>query len=151
MPRRVNADDLICAARKAAAAALLARHWPGEGSRHQAFLALAGCFRRAGWCEDEATQFHFAIYEVIWPGDVNCAACIAEVQSTFQKPDDVAITGIPTLAGLVGSKVLETALHWLGIAGCRPTPRRTRGGAAEIFRRTANGSAVTGSPRLHGV
>src|SRR5579862_1367086 len=45
----VDADVLISAVRRVAAGALLVRHWPTKGSRHHAFLALAGVLARAGW------------------------------------------------------------------------------------------------------
>jgi len=38
-PANIDADVLILAVHRVAAAALLARHWPTQGSRHQAFLA----------------------------------------------------------------------------------------------------------------
>jgi hypothetical protein len=40
-PARVEGDELVRCASRLAAAALLARHWPGTGSRQDA--ALAGC------------------------------------------------------------------------------------------------------------
>jgi hypothetical protein len=39
IPANIDADVLISAVHKVPAAALLARHWPSQGSRHLAFLA----------------------------------------------------------------------------------------------------------------
>ena len=113
---------LVSAVRKVAAAALLARHWPAKGSRHQAFLALAGILSRAGWSLDDIKAFHRAIYKCLWLANAELGAADAEVQSTFEKHSaNGEITGIPTLSGLVDQKVIGVALRWLGID--RPRPR----------------------------
>ena len=44
-----------------AAAALVARHWPVKGSRHEASKALAGLLCRAGWDEPSAMAFIEAV------------------------------------------------------------------------------------------
>ena len=46
-PANVDADVVLSAVRRVAAVALFARRWPGKGSRHHAFLALAGCLPAA--------------------------------------------------------------------------------------------------------
>jgi len=45
-PANIDADELHRAVARVAAAALLARHWPEKGSRHNAMLALAGGWHR---------------------------------------------------------------------------------------------------------
>ena len=116
-PAKVSAKHLQQAARRAAAAAILARHWPGEGSRHAAFLALAGALCRAGWTVDEIVQFSTAVYSVVWPGDIDLRSCRAEVESTVKRlaAGDAAITGIPSLCGLMNERVVAAALEWVGI------------------------------------
>lgn len=115
-PANVDADALLLAVRKVAATALLARHWPTRGSRHHAFLALAGALARAEWRLEEAKTFHHAIYECLWPGRPDLGAADNEVQSTFEKHSaGREITGVPTLIGLVDKKVVDTAFRWLGI------------------------------------
>ncbi|MEJ7605648.1 MAG: hypothetical protein WKF37_05145 [Bryobacteraceae bacterium] len=84
-PANIDADVLISAVRRVAAAALLTRHWPTQGSRHHAFLALAGVFGRAGWNIEDAKAFHRVIYRCIWPTNPDVAAADSEVQSTFEK------------------------------------------------------------------
>lgn len=61
IPAKVNKDDLCQAVAKVAACALLARHWPAQGSRHDASLALAGFLLCAGWHEAEAEVFISAV------------------------------------------------------------------------------------------
>jgi hypothetical protein len=53
-PANIDPDVLVSAVRKVAAAALLSRHWPSKGSRHHAFLALAGVLARGEWTLEDA-------------------------------------------------------------------------------------------------
>jgi len=115
-PANVAADMLITAVKRVAAAALLARHWPGKGSRHRAFLALAGGLARAGWGLDDAKTFHRAIYNCLWSGDARTDNADSEVQSSFEKyaaHDET--TGVPTLVEIIDKKVIDTTFRWLGI------------------------------------
>jgi P4 family phage/plasmid primase-like protien len=115
-PANIDAEVLISAVRRVAAAALLARHWPTQGSRHHAFLALAGVFARAGWSLEDAKAFHRVIYRCLWPTNPELGATDTEVQSTFEKHlAGSEITGVPTLIGFVDKKVVDTAFRWLGI------------------------------------
>jgi len=115
-PANVDADVLVSAVRKVAAAALLVRHWPTKGSRHNAFLALAGVFARAGWSVEDARAFHQVLYRCLWPANPELGTADTEVQSTFEKHSaNGETTGVPTLLGLVDKKVVDTALRWLGI------------------------------------
>lgn len=122
-PSNIDTDVLIRAVSRVAAASLLARHWPGAGSgRNDAFLALAGILARADWKLDEAVDFHFAMYRVLWNTSANREACAAEVQATFDKyATGHEITGIPKLLTLIDRRVVEVALEWLGI-NCNSAP-----------------------------
>jgi hypothetical protein len=112
----IDADVLISAVRRVAAAALLARHWPTRGSRHQAFLALAGVFARSESSLEKAKTFHRVLYRCLWPGDPDLSSADLEVQSTFERHlAGGEITGVPTLVGLLDKKVVDAALRWLGI------------------------------------
>ncbi|MDX2154678.1 MAG: bifunctional DNA primase/polymerase [Bryobacteraceae bacterium] len=62
LPANIDADVLVSTVRKVAAAALLSRHWPTKGSRHQAFLALAGVLARSEWSIEDAKTLHRVIY-----------------------------------------------------------------------------------------
>lgn len=114
-PANIDADVLISAVHRVAAAALLARHWPTQGSRHHAFLALAGAFARAGWSIEDAKAFHRVIYRCLWPTNPDVAAADSEVQSTFEKHSAGGeVTGVPTLVELLDKKVVDGAFRWLG-------------------------------------
>lgn len=115
-PANIDAEVLVSAVRKVAAAAVFSRHWPAKGSRHHAFLALAGVLARGEWSLDDARTFHRAIYRCLWPTNADLGAADSEVQSTFAKNSSGGqITGLPTLAGLIDKRVVDTALRWLGI------------------------------------
>jgi len=115
-PANVDADVLVSAVRKVAAVALLARHWPIKGSRHNAFLALTCVLASAGWSVEDARAFHCVICRCLLPADPDLGAADAEVQSTYEKHSaEGALTGAPTLTELIDKKVVDTALRWLGI------------------------------------
>lgn len=120
LPANIDGDVLISAVRRVAAAALLARHWPPKGSRHAAFLALAGVLARAEWKLDAALALHRTLYRCLWPANPDLSAADTEVQSTFEKHSAGGeITGVPKLRGLFDKKVVDTAFQWLGIEGRR--------------------------------
>jgi hypothetical protein len=115
-PANIDADVLVSAVRKVAAATLFARCWPTKGSRHHAFLALAGVLTRAEWSLEDAKAFHRVLYRCLWPANPDLGAADTEVQSTFEKHSGGGeITGVPTLTGLFDKKVVDTTLRWLGI------------------------------------
>jgi hypothetical protein len=60
-------------------------HWPAKGSRHQAFLGLAGVFARAKWNLEEAQKVQRVLYKCLWPGDPELGAADVEMTSTFAK------------------------------------------------------------------
>ncbi|MBZ5677978.1 MAG: bifunctional DNA primase/polymerase [Acidobacteriia bacterium] len=116
MPANIDADVLVTAVRRVAAASLLARHWPAPGSRHLAFLALAGVLARGQWSLDDARSFHRVIYTCLWPTNPEMDTADSEVQCTFANHSSGnEITGIPTLIAVIDKKVVEAALRWLGI------------------------------------
>jgi len=125
-PARVSAADLERAVARVAAAALLARHWPGEGARNKAFLALSGLLARGGWSEPETAQFVRAIYRCLWGAAADLRQAEAEVAHTFERfRAGGELTGYPTLAELIPERVLKAALRWFGIDACA-TPRAER-------------------------
>jgi putative DNA primase/helicase len=125
-PARVSPAELERAVARVAAAALLARHWVGEGARNQAFLALAGLLARARWSQAETTQFARALYRSLWSDDADLAQAEREVSHTYERyRQGNELTGYPRLAELINEKVLRTALRWLGIETSTP-PRTER-------------------------
>ena len=62
-PAHVALTDLARAVWEVAAAALLARHWPDEGNRDRAAMALSGGLARAGWSDERVSCFALAVAE----------------------------------------------------------------------------------------
>lgn len=116
IPANIDANVLLPIVRRVAAVALLARHWPAEGARHRAFLALAGVLARAQWPLEDALLLHRALYRALWPGSPDLGAADSEVRSTFEKHEAGGeTTGVPTLVEFVDKKIVDTALRWVGV------------------------------------
>ena len=95
-PRRSQVSFLTATVKKLAAATILARHWPAEGSRQETALALCGGLLRAGWEVQDVKRFVAAVAEAAGDNEVQMRANAAE--STSQKAAaDQPTTGWPTL------------------------------------------------------
>jgi hypothetical protein len=111
-PTVLAADQLLAAAGTVAAAALLARHWPGEGGRQDAALALAGGLLRAGWAVETSERFLEAVATAA--GDEEVRMRIDTVARTKEKIDtDEPATGWPALGQLVSEPVVRQVRLWL--------------------------------------
>lgn len=115
-PSVVEGQELLKAARRLAAACLLARHWPAQGSRQDASLALAGALLRAEWPEEEIEHFIAAIAYAT--GDEEIRMRVKTVCATvraLERDADRKTTGWPTLAGIVGDDVVSRVREWLQV------------------------------------
>jgi len=113
-PAKVKARDLGAAVSTLAATVLLARHWPKEGLRHHAFLALAGTLARSGVEAGVILALHRGIYRVLWPTNADFTACASEINTTLEKEKAGSpTTAFSTLSGLLNPVVLKKALEWL--------------------------------------
>ncbi len=120
-PERVNADKLSQKVSRLAAAALLARHWPGHGSRQDAALALAGGLLRAGWGADEGSSFIGGVAAAA--RDEETAKRAAAAVYTEHKIElDLAATGWPRLAELLDDRVVARVREWLGVSAASESP-----------------------------
>jgi DNA polymerase I-like protein with 3'-5' exonuclease and polymerase domains len=123
-PARVATADLQTAAREVAAVALLARHWPWQGSRQRAFMALSGGLLRAGWDVARAERFLTALAAVT--RDEEARKRVQNVvQSAGKLEQGEKVTGWPKLAATLGEHgkaIIDLVRTWLGIAV--PAPAR---------------------------
>jgi hypothetical protein len=135
-PTVVRDYALEIAVRYTGAAALLARHWPGErAGRNEAFLALAGAFATEEWPKAEALKFARAIYRALWGEEADFNAAEREVENTYDCfYDEREITGWGRLRALVDSKVLRTFATWVKLQ----PGRRGRGTRVDIHELAAN-------------
>lgn len=121
-PARVEGGGLAAAVRRLAAAALLARHWPAPGSRHEAALALAGALVRAGWTAPEAAAFIEAVAHTAGDDEPRDRARAA-LDTALRHDSGHATTGLRTLARLAGSEAVRRLMQWLGLRESRgPQP-----------------------------
>ncbi|MDX6693212.1 MAG: hypothetical protein QOF02_815 [Blastocatellia bacterium] len=99
-PPRVSYAELLRAVRRMAAACLIVRHYPAQGSRNDLSLALAGGLLRAGWSEQETEHFISAICTAAQ--DEETQARVKSVIGTAKKlTSGEHVTGWPTLANLL--------------------------------------------------
>jgi hypothetical protein len=123
----VEAEELLTATRRLAAACLLARHWPETGSRNTASLALAGCLLRADWERVEAEEFVSMV--AMAANDEEWKKRRSVIRATLRKlRKDGHATGRPSLNKLMDERVVQRALEWLGV-GTNPVinhPLRAR-------------------------
>lgn len=111
-PARVDGVQLSDAVERLAAAALVARHWPKQGARHDAALALAGGLARLGWREDDVLQFVRAVTQAA--GDAEASDRLRAARDTLARQRaDGPTTGWKHLAELVGADVVRRLRRWL--------------------------------------
>ena len=111
---------------KVALAALFARHWPAEGARHDASLALCGgLVRSTDWTDDEVDLFTTTVARIAGDEEYATRASAERTrQRIFDKPQ---VTGWTRLADLLphGEQVVAKAREWLDIAASDPTADET--------------------------
>lgn len=128
-PAEVDAATLERAVRHLAAAALLTRHWPGRGARHDAALAVAGALLRAGWAADEVEHFIEAV--ALAAGDEETRDRVRTVASTAARlAEGGAATGLPRLRELIDARVVDALVSWLGLREGRASEAGARHRAA---------------------
>ncbi len=116
-PAVVDATSLRAAVARLAAAAILARHWPEKGSRHQAGLAVPGLLLRGGTPEEDVALFIEAVARAA--GDEEWQDRVRAVRDTARElAEGSPATGAPRLAELLrgdGAKVVGRVQRWLGL------------------------------------
>lgn len=111
-PPRVSYADLLRAVRRMAAACLIVRHYPAQGSRNDLSLALAGGLLRAGWTEQEAEHFINAVCTAAH--DEETRARVQSVIGTAKRlTSGEHVTGWPTVAKLITDAAVERVRLWL--------------------------------------
>ena len=108
----VSADELQEKVARLAAATLLVRHWPQEGSRQHAAMALAGGLARAGWEPQDIR--HFILEMAKAAGDEQAtqrANCVDGTEKKVQS--DTPVTGWPRLSQMIGGHIVDRLRTWL--------------------------------------
>src|SRR5712692_493276 len=115
---RANAADLENSVATLAAAALIARHWPRQGARHEAALALSGALLGHGWALDKVEHIVGAAARAA--GDEEAPARIRDVSYTAKAMSaGRPVTGLPRLSDLMGKSVVAVLVNWLQLEESR--------------------------------
>jgi hypothetical protein len=118
---RVKEAELVSAVKRLAAATLIARHWPNQGSRNPTALALAGTLLQAGWDEAEVEDFISSVAQAA--GDEESRARKGAARATRKRiKKGSTITGRPSLGKLLGVTVVERVCEWLGVGRLSASP-----------------------------
>lgn len=133
-PQELTSTELMKAARFTAAAALLARHWPEQGSRQDVALHLSGALAHAGWGLNEIKTFIKAVLQAA--GDEEADMRLKAVGYAVDKlQKGMPVSGWPKLAGIVGDQIVGQVREWMGISTA------VTDFSSGIFRRTDTGNA----------
>jgi hypothetical protein len=134
-PACVQADELQRAVREVASAALLARHWPAQGERDNAALALTGALVRAGWGEEKVGRYVFAV--AAGAKDEEARKRASKAAAAYARLAGGAnVWGWPTLENLLGERgeeVVARVRDWLDLTtstalGGQAAPAPSRNG-----------------------
>jgi hypothetical protein len=113
-PARTSGEDLAKRVGTLAAGALLARHWSKEGQRHDQSLSLCGGLIAGGWEAGKAATFVRAVARAA--GDEEWQERGQDAETTVERlGSGESATGWPTLAELMGERVVERVRKWLGM------------------------------------
>ncbi len=113
-PAKVSLVEIQLAVARLAAVSVVARHWPGEGSRHECALALGSALLRAGWPDEDVNTFVQAVCVAALDEEVEDR--VRTVESSEQRiRDGQPATGWPRLAELLGEPCVSRFRKFLGI------------------------------------
>jgi putative DNA primase/helicase len=118
-PAEVAVDTLRQTVIHLAVAAILARHWPGEGTRQMTALAAAGLLLRAGVAAEVVERVLEGVEQIAGdPDDIpRRVGCVRDTADALGAGG--AVTGGTRLAELLtgeGEKVVRQIRRWLGTA-----------------------------------
>jgi hypothetical protein len=115
-PSWQDGPELVAAVGRVAAAAILARHWPAEGGRHDAALAVDGYLARNGWGVDERKAFIEAV--ALAAGDKEWRDRRRTSDNTDKKlARGDKISGFTKMAGIFSKEVAVRVSEWLQLSG----------------------------------
>jgi P4 family phage/plasmid primase-like protien len=138
-PAAVAGAELKVRVQMLAAAALVARHWPGDGSRHEFALTIGGVLARAGWAAEDIRSRVEHIAKVVgdeeWQERGKTAAGAVERLKAGN-----TTRGMPSLANALGDDVAHRIAECLGLRqdaaeerGAASAPASSEAGLAMSF------------------
>jgi hypothetical protein len=147
-PAQIDGGELTAMVAITAAAALLVRHYPPEGKRHEAALVLGGWLARAGWSEEWITHFVLAIAETAGDDDIQDRVNSAK-SAVRALANGTNVAGAPRMRTMFGANIVKALSQWLDIDNAfaseasnnpaaersRPRQPRTVEEVVQVFRR----------------
>ena len=135
----VSANNILLAVRRVAAAALLARHWPTEGGRHDAHLTLTAVLARAGWTASDTAHLVEAVSQA--------AGAVPQLNKRLATAKDAAkrlqenrlLRGWPAFLELFGQTIAQQVAQWLDL---RLVPRKAAVGQGRRPNEPAHAPAI---------
>ena len=127
-PAQIEGKRLKQSVADLATAALLVRHYPAEGGRHDAALVLGGVLARAKFVAEDLECFVERVAELAGDEEIDkrVAAAVAAID-LLEQGDEVP--GIPRLTEVFGKDVADKAAEWLGLT---PSRAARRGGQQNL-------------------
>jgi uncharacterized protein (DUF927 family) len=121
-PARVDGADLKRVVARLAAAALLVRHYPADGSRHDVALTLGGALARANWPANQIQKFIGLVARTAgdneWQERGRSAAGAVD-----QLKNGGKVRGLPSLVDAFDKAVTNKLVQWLALkSGAGPLP-----------------------------
>jgi hypothetical protein len=114
-PTQVDPEQLVASVHRLAAAALLCRYWPVEGTRHECSLALAGALLFGGIDTPDAETFVRAVANAARdPEAENRVQTVRDTSDRIERGEPV--TGLPRLREFIDPKIVARIADWLGLA-----------------------------------
>ena len=118
-PAKVAGDALSAVVRKLAVAALLKRHYPGAGSRHDGALAIGGVLARAGWSAEDIGHVVEEVARAAGDDEVDDRVATAK-GAVGADANGTDLAGLPKAREAWGDIVADTLGHWLKMRALRP-------------------------------
>lgn len=114
-PSDVDGDTLKQNASELAAAAILARHWPDKGGRHDAALTIDGYLTRLRWPMERRRHFIRCVATVAGDDEVRDRVDVCS-RSELKLETGKRMRGITSLRKDFGKDVADRVSAWLGHA-----------------------------------
>jgi hypothetical protein len=111
---KATCTELKAAIAKIAVGTILIRHWPAQGSRHDAVLTIGGFLARAGWNADSVEHFVTAICRAHGEAPDPAAAGHTARSSAESHAEGGQVYGMPQMIEIFGEPAMKRIAKTLG-------------------------------------
>lgn len=114
-PAVVRGPELLADMHYLAACTLMAIYWPGEGTRQDFALALAGGLLQGGMSPDDASRFITLAATVAGDEDVRKNRQDAVPQTKAKLDAGERVYGFGKLRDMIDPRIVDAVIKWLGV------------------------------------